>query len=74
MYAILYVDSRLLAAIFVAVAGFTVSGYRTVQFSFSKASAHLFDVSASKTIMGRERIVSLKCYLSFPVNTRDILP
>ena len=67
-------DSRPLAATFVAVTGFTVSGNQTVQFLFSKSSAHLFDVSAVKTVMGRERTVSLMCYLSFPVNALDILP
>jgi hypothetical protein len=74
MYTILYVDSRPLAATFVAVTGFPVSGNQTVQFSFSKASAHLFDGSASKIVMVRERIASLKLYISFPVNALDILP
>jgi hypothetical protein len=50
MYTILYVDSRPLAATFVAVTGFTVSGNQTVQFAFSKASVHLFDGSASKMV------------------------
>jgi len=74
MYTILYVDSRPLAATFVAVAGFPVSGNQSVQFSFSKASAHLFDGSALKTVVDRERIASLKLYISFPVNALDILP
>jgi hypothetical protein len=63
------VDSRPLAA-----TGFTVSGNRTVQFLFSKASAHLLGGSASKTVIDRERIASLKLYISFPVNALDILP
>jgi len=36
----------------------------TAQFSFSKASAHLFDGSALKTVMDIERKESLK--LTFP--------
>jgi len=67
------VDSHPLAA-----TGFTVSGNQnvnfTAQFSFSKASAHLFDGSALKTVMDRERKESLKFYISFPVNALDILP
>jgi hypothetical protein len=67
------VDSRPLAA-----TGFTVSGNKnvnfTAQFLFSKASAHLLGGSASKTVIDRERIASLKLYISFPVNALDILP
>jgi hypothetical protein len=78
MYTSLYVDSRPLAATFVAVTVSLFLGTKnascTAQFSFSTASAHLLDGSASKTVMDRERIASLKLYISFPVNALDILP
>ncbi len=77
MYTILYVDSHPLTATFVAVSVSPFPGTKdvnnTAQFSFSKAS-RLFDVPALKTVMDRERIESLKLYISFPVNALDILP